>query len=142
MIYGGNFDYGWLGQKQRGTEHEGALNVIEMGARQYVPGLGRFLEVDPVEGGSANDYDYANGDPIGFDLDGRCGVSGTHLRSAVLRQRFAEFTTLIVKRTGKAGTVGGRRWMEYYVEYQVNRGSLRANTVRTSVSVVGSGPAS
>ena len=33
----------------------------------------RFLQVDPVEGGSANDYEYAMGDPINkFDLDGKC----------------------------------------------------------------------
>jgi hypothetical protein len=33
----------------------------------------RFLEADPIEGGSANDYDYVNGDPINsFDLAGLC----------------------------------------------------------------------
>jgi RHS repeat-associated protein len=69
----GNFDYGWLGKHERGLEHEGPLATIEMGARQYVPGLGRFLQVDPVAGGSANDYDYVSGDPANdFDLAGTC----------------------------------------------------------------------
>jgi RHS repeat-associated protein len=69
----GDFDYGWLGQHQRPVEHEPEFQpIIEMGARQYSPLLGRFLEVDPVEGGSANDYDYVNGEPINdTDLDGR-----------------------------------------------------------------------
>jgi RHS repeat-associated protein len=68
----GNLDYGWLGQHQRPLEHETALQpIIEMGARQYSPLLGRFLEVDPIEGGSANDYDYTNANPIsGKDLTG------------------------------------------------------------------------
>ncbi len=49
-----------------------ASNLILMGARPYDPGLGRFLETDPVDGGSCNTYDYVCQDPInGFDLDGR-----------------------------------------------------------------------
>jgi RHS repeat-associated protein len=71
----GSLDYGWLGQHQRPLEHQaGLLPIIEMGARQYDPTLGRFLEVDPVEGGSCNDYDYVCADPVGGrDLDGLTG---------------------------------------------------------------------
>ena len=46
--------------------------MIQMGARPYNPTLGRFLEVDPIEGGSCNDYDYTCAEPINqLDLDGR-----------------------------------------------------------------------
>jgi RHS repeat-associated protein len=63
--------YGWVGGQQRRTEL--ASGVIQMGARSYVPSIGRFLSVDPVFGGSANPYDYANQDPVNqFDLDGQC----------------------------------------------------------------------
>ncbi len=67
----GTFDYGWLGTKQRGTEHPGAANTIEMGARLYNAAVGRFLGIDPVPGASANDYDYCNADPLNCaDLSG------------------------------------------------------------------------
>lgn len=61
--------YGWLGGLGRRTELPSG--VIQMGARSYVPSIGRFSSVDPVMGGSAAPYDYANQDPINFlDLSG------------------------------------------------------------------------
>jgi RHS repeat-associated protein len=51
-----------------------------MGVRPYVPTMGRFLQVDPVDGGSLNSYEYAGQDPINaFDLDGAVGDHGIRL---------------------------------------------------------------
>ncbi|MFI9152309.1 DNRLRE domain-containing protein [Streptomyces sp. NPDC053367] len=62
--------YDWLGAHQRSSETVTGLKL--MGARLYDPAIGRFLSLDPVRGGSANAYDYANADPVNqFDLDGR-----------------------------------------------------------------------
>ncbi|RSM41296.1 sugar-binding protein, partial [Actinoplanes sp. ATCC 53533] len=62
--------YGWLGGKQRSAEAMGG--VILMGVRLYSPSLGRFLQVDPVVGGSCNAYEYTCADPVNKqDLDGK-----------------------------------------------------------------------
>jgi RHS repeat-associated protein len=54
--------YSWLGADEIPTELPSG--VIDMGARSYVPQLGRFLQPDPIPGGSANAYTYTFGDPV------------------------------------------------------------------------------
>lgn len=54
--------YSWLGAIDLPTELPSG--VIAMGARFYVPQLGRFLQPDPRPGGSADAYSYTFGDPV------------------------------------------------------------------------------
>ena len=67
---------GYLGNDERFATGA-ALSLIQMGVRLYDPSLGRFLQPDPVAGGSANAYDYCYQDPVNcFDLDGKFGFKG------------------------------------------------------------------
>lgn len=70
---------GYLGTT---TEPPGQLPITQMGARPYIPTLGRFLSVDPVEGGCANNYVYVHGDPVNTsDRKGRASCSDFRVQS-------------------------------------------------------------
>ncbi|MEU1183824.1 DNRLRE domain-containing protein [Streptomyces sp. NPDC005820] len=63
--------YGWQGESQRTSDTPTGITL--MGLRLYSPTTGRFLQTDPVPGGSATAYDYCNGDPVNCqDLNGQC----------------------------------------------------------------------
>jgi RHS repeat-associated protein len=66
----GSRRYGWLGDSQRASDAPSGAAL--MGVRLYNPTTSRFLQVDPVAGGSANAYDYCAADPVNCtDLDGK-----------------------------------------------------------------------
>jgi RHS repeat-associated protein len=102
--------YGWLGGKQRSNETAG--NLVLMGARLYAPALGRFLQVDPVPGGSATRYDYASQDPVNsFDIDGRrCfGPAWTCNPYGAVTHKLKQAAKSTAKATGRAAKWAGKQ---------------------------------
>jgi RHS repeat-associated protein len=70
---GGN-TLGAFGSSGKLTDSASSITILD--ARPYLAAEGRFLSVDPIEGGCANNYVYVFGDPLNTsDLSGRLSCS-------------------------------------------------------------------
>ncbi len=128
--------YGWLGSKQRSTET--VTGDVLMGVRLYNPSTGRFLQSDPVYGGSATAYDYVNQDPVNsYDLNGqrrwvrKCGTDwGWRGYSFWCKFYVTRYHTEILKddisTTGAAGAAVAEAYMCARLKHPVAAGACTA----------------
>jgi RHS repeat-associated protein len=110
----------------------GVLDVLPMGSRTYLPALGRFLQPDPIPGGSGNPYAYTDGDPVNsHDVSGNmpewlrttlgvvAGVAGVAL-AAVAGPRAG---TYVASRVAAGASMARTRAVEHTVSFVVGAAS-------------------
>lgn len=125
-----------------GNETEALKTTYQlMGARVYIPALGRFVQLDPKVGGSANGYDYVNQDPVNFNdpsgnesenwlINGLTGLAAFAVGALVAPARGALVGVLVGAIAGAA--VAG---LSHAIEYAVT-GQTEFSATRLGISVL------
>ncbi len=83
---------GWAASPTRKATTMFSVPIIQMGARTYLPTMGRFLQVDPVEGGNDNAYSYVN-DPI--NANDYSGQQSQSLWGFIVKQVTAAYHAIV-----------------------------------------------
>ena len=125
-----------------GNESEALKTAYQlMGARVYIPALGRFAQLDPKVGGSANGYDYVNQDPVNFNdpsgnesenwlINGLTGLAAFAVGALVAPARGALVGVLVGALAGAA--VAG---LSHAIEYAVT-GQTEFSATRLGISIL------
>ena len=95
---------GWAANPTRKVAGTFTLPIIQMGARLYLPTAGRFLQVDPVEGGTLNAYVYAH-DPVNLEDYSGQFISSLLLFSSAVKKVASvvvKAVTTVAKKSGGA----------------------------------------